>query len=58
MSLFLRILRPLSILVILGLSGCASAEKKEDDSQPLSTLPWNAPAQWEKSAPIGGGAQY
>ena len=58
MSPVLRLIRALLMLSLLGLAGCASAEKKDDASQPVSTLPWNAPAQWEHSTPLGGGAQY
>ena len=52
------VLRALLMLSLIALSGCASAEKKDDASQPVSTLPWNAPAQWEQSGALGGAAHY
>lgn len=36
----------------LWLSGCASPEQRESDS--VSTIPWNRPANWEGQGPLGG----
>ncbi|MBI4027344.1 MAG: hypothetical protein HY360_20330 [Verrucomicrobia bacterium] len=43
-----------AILFAFSLAGCSSASKKEETEAPVSTLPWNTPEKWEKSAPIGG----
>lgn len=46
-------------LIPLLLGGCASTPKDEPEKTSISTLPWNTPARWERSAPLGGGAmQY
>ena len=48
-------------------ASCASEPKREKETkrvveeegqEPVSSLPWNTPQQWEKSAPIGGGVGY
>jgi hypothetical protein len=46
----------LLVLAPLFLAGCASTPKDEGEKQRVSTLPWNTPAKWERSAPLGGGA--
>ena len=48
---FVRLVLAL-LLVSGGLVGCASAPKEESDS--LSTIPWNRPATWEGRGPLGG----
>jgi hypothetical protein len=40
------------ILVSGGLIGCASTPKEDSDS--VSTIPWNRPASWEGRGPLGG----
>jgi hypothetical protein len=39
-------------LVCSGLVGCASTPREESDS--VSTIPWNRPASWEGRGPLGG----
>lgn len=47
------------ILVLLGLGGCASTQKEDSEKERVSTLPWNTPAKWERSAPLGSaGVNY
>ncbi|RFC41823.1 MAG: hypothetical protein DVB28_002166 [Verrucomicrobia bacterium] len=48
---FMRLLLGM-FLVSCGLAGCASSPKEESDS--LSTIPWNRPATWEGRGPLGG----
>ena len=44
-------------VLVSGLAGCASPKSGEDkDKEAVSNLPWNTPANWEKTAPVGGGA--
>jgi len=40
--------------LLLGLSGCATTPKTESEEEKVSTLPWNTPQKWERSAPLGG----
>lgn len=57
----LRLLLALFALALapVFVGGCASTPKDEAPKQNVSTLPWNTPAKWERSAPLGGGAmQY
>lgn len=59
-------MKPRLLLALLALAvaplfvgGCASTPKGETEQQKVSTLPWNTPAKWERSTPLGGGAmQY
>jgi len=44
----------LILLVSLGFSGCTSAPKDEEGNEKISTLPWNRPEKWERTAPVGG----
>ena len=47
------------VLAPVFVGGCASTPKDEEPKQNVSTLPWNTPAKWERSAPLGGGGmQY
>jgi len=54
-----RILFGLFLLPLcLTFSGCASTADKKQEQDSVTTLPWNAPEQWEHTAPIGGAASY
>ena len=48
--------RKLALLFIVAglsaISGCATQE--QDDSEKVSTIPWNRPEQWEGQGPMGG----
>ncbi len=50
MSIFRIILG--ALVVFGGCVGCASTPKEESDS--ISTIPWNRPATWEGRGPLGG----
>lgn len=39
-------------LVSSGFIGCATTSK--DESESVSTIPWNRPAAWEGRGPLGG----
>ncbi len=59
---WMRWMRRRFLIVMLAtgcvfLAGCASTPKNEEE-EPVSTLPWNTPQKWEKSAPLGGGVGY
>lgn len=47
-----------AVVVLSGFSGCASTESAEEKENRVSTLPWNTPQKWERSANIGGGVNY
>ena len=36
----------------LAITGCASQER--DESEQVSTIPWNRPERWEGQGPLGG----
>jgi len=46
-----RILALAALLLTAGLGGCAS--QSEDDSNRVSTIPWNRPESWEGQGPLG-----
>lgn len=45
-------------IISLSFLGCATTPKDEEEGDKVSTLPWNTPQKWEKSAPLGGAASY
>ncbi|NUN94232.1 MAG: hypothetical protein HUU04_10705 [Verrucomicrobiae bacterium] len=42
------------VLAPLVFGGCASTPKEDSAKEPVSSLPWNTPAKWERSMPLGG----
>jgi outer membrane biogenesis lipoprotein LolB len=53
-------MRKISLLILaaaasLLLASCAdTAETKQDDSNKVSSIPWNRPQSWEGSGMLGG----
>lgn len=39
-------------MAVGAFAGCATTQKEESDS--VSTIPWNRPATWEGRGPLGG----
>jgi len=46
------------VIIVAGLSlmtgGCASDAPKSDDTNHVSSIPWNRPEQWEGQGMMGG----
>jgi hypothetical protein len=48
------ILPGFGVLVLACLSGCATVPESDSESDQVSTIPWNRPANWEGRGPLGG----
>ncbi|MDX6766133.1 MAG: hypothetical protein SFU85_05035 [Candidatus Methylacidiphilales bacterium] len=59
MKRFLLVLAA-SVIVVAGLSGCASTESQDSTKEgrsKYSTVPWNKPQSWEGKGVLGGVVQ-
>ena len=47
------VLRILLVILVAGIAGCASTDKRKDDER-VSSIPWAKPETWQGQGGFGG----